>query len=1028
MLTSEFTNESVVLLVADAHADAWRRLLHQMGPARIETIGNVALLPQHAGPKVAMVCICAELAAQNSISYFQNALAAVRLAPHVSIVLLARDGSAGDRFRAQAGLPPVLVSSTQDARTIELLRELHSRHALQTQVQLFTAALDGATTGLVVVDPHTPTLPIMYANAEFLRVTGYNVEDVIGRSCHLLEGAETDAEIATQLHDALAAGREHSTELIHYRKDGSPFWNKLGVRPVRAGDGRLQYLVVTQEDVSERRRIRERLRASEARLELAMSASGIAMWDWNVVTGEIYYNDQWQALLDVPAEELLLRDSLAARLALPEDDASIFADLERHLAGDSPRFEREFELRSSSGKSKSVMARADVVRRDADGQPLRVIGVWRDVTARKQNLRAIEETHKRWERAVAGTSDGLFDWDLVTGYVWYAPRFREQLGYTEQEMNDTFTAFQRVLHDEERLTVLSKIRSHLEQRTQLDLDCRVRCKTGEYRWFRLRGNAERDAAGRPRRLSGSIRDISGQIDAEQALHRSEDFYGTILNALPVTVAYIDRDERVIYANRASSELLATPPDRLCGSLMRDVLQPDLVAEIAPPLAAAFRNEVIERQIRTQDVHGQAMDIDITYLPHSDEGGEVQGCFVVARNVTTRLRLEAELRQSQKMEAIGRLTGGVAHDFNNLLSVAIGNAQLLSRTLKDSPRLHKQAETILRAAMRGAELTRRLLTFARQQESIVQVAKVNEIITGMYELLRRTLPGDIELRLELGDSCSTRIDPGQFENALLNLVINARDAMPQGGSIAIRSVPVTVNEQVAEVSERMATGPYVLVTITDSGFGMQPETLRRVFEPFFTTKESGKGSGLGLAMVHGFIKGCSGYVAIKSTPGAGTQVQLYFPRERDAEVELRDTAHSAVELPRGAETILVVDDNADVRATAVEMLASLGYRVLEATNGRTALAIAESERRIDLLFSDVMLPGGVSSQALIRKLREVCPRVKPLLTSGFSDSVLLHRSMLDGSIELLAKPYELNDLARRVRAVLDSEQEKVRVPA
>ncbi|HTE43163.1 MAG TPA: PAS domain-containing protein, partial [Steroidobacteraceae bacterium] len=777
-----------------------------------------------------------------------------------------------------------------------------------------------------------------------------------------------------------------------------------------------------------RRRIRERLRASEARLELAMSASGLAMWDWNVVTGEIYYNDQWHSLLDLPAEELLLRDSLAARLALPEDDASIFADLERHLVGDAPRFEREFELRTPAGKAKSVVARADVVRRDTDGQALRVIGVWRDVTARKANLRTIEETHKRWERAVAGTSDGLFDWDLVTGYVWYAPRFREQLGYSEQELNDTFTAFQRVLHDEERLTVLSKIRSHLEQRTQLDLDCRVRCKSGEYRWFRLRGNAERDAAGRPRRLSGSIRDISGQIDAEQALHRSEDFYSTILDALPVTVAYIDRNERIIYANRASGELLATAPERLCGKLMRDALQPELLSEIAPPLAAAFRNEVIERQIRTQDAHGQAMDIDITYLPHTDDGGQVQGCFVVARNITTRLRLEAELRQSQKMEAIGRLTGGVAHDFNNLLSVAIGNAQLLSRTLKDSPRLHKQAETILRAAMRGAELTRRLLTFARQQESIVQVVKVNEIITGMYELLRRTLPNDIELRLDLGDTCSTRIDPGQFENALLNLVINARDAMPQGGLIAVRSSVITVHEQIPDVQDRMAIGPYVLVTLTDTGFGMQPETLRRVFEPFFTTKESGKGSGLGLAMVHGFIKGSSGYVAIKSTPGAGTQVQMYFPRERDAEVERSDQVPLAMELPRGTETVLVVDDNADVRATAVEMLASLGYRVLEATNGRTALAIAENERRIDLLFSDVMLPGGVSSTALIRKLREICPYVKPLLTSGFSDSVLIHRSLLDGTVELLAKPFELNDLARRVRAVLDSEQEKVRVPA
>jgi len=1036
MTSSAATIENAVLLVADAHADQWRRLLTQAGATQVECVANIAQAPaRSAETSFVMLCIDAAVAAQNSMAFIESTLASIKLAANAPIAILSADATLAERYRAQACIARVVVCRTasEHAECAAQLRDLRTQTLLQSQVQLFAAALDGAATGLIVVDPQASELPIVFANEEFSRLTGYRNREVVGRSYRLLHGEETDADGAKQMHDALTAGSAHAAELIHYRKDGSAFWSRLNVRPVCDAERRLKYLVVSQEDVTERRRIRDRLRASEARLELAMSASGLAMWDWNVPSGEIFYNDQWQALLELPTEELLLRESLAGRLVLPEDDASLFAELERHLAGEAPRFEREFEVRTQAGKSKSVMARADVVQRDAAGQALRVIGVWRDVTARKTSLRTIEETHKRWERAVAGTSDGLFDWDLATGYVWYAPRFREQLGYNEQELNDTFTAFQRVLHDDERLTVLSKIRNHLEQRQQLDLNCRVRCKSGEYRWFRLRGNAERDAAGRPRRLSGSIRDISGQIDAEQALHRSEDFYSTLLDALPLTVAYIGCDERILYANKASGVLLGTEVERLCQNSMREVLQPELYLQLAPPLTDAFSNQVVERQIRTQDRHGQALDIDITYLPHCDSGGLVQGCFVVARNVTTRLRLEAELRQSQKMEAIGRLTGGVAHDFNNLLSVAIGNAQLLSRTLKDSPRLHKQAETILRAAMRGAELTRRLLTFARQQDSIVQVAKVNELITGMYELLRRTLPGDVELRLELEESlCCTKVDPGQFENALLNLVINARDAMPQGGTIALRSQQVAVAEPVNElgmtVSEPLPSGNYVMVTVTDTGGGMPPETLRRVFEPFFTTKESGKGSGLGLAMVHSFIKSCSGYIAIRSSLGAGTQVQLYFPPELAPSVVQNDASLLPLELPRGSESILVVDNNADVRATAVEMLSSLGYRVYEAANSQDAIGIATNSQRIDLVFADVMVPGGISAHVLLGKLRNCQPQIKALLTSGFSDSMLLHRSLLDGSIEMLPKPYELTDLARCVRSVLDSQQEKVRVPA
>jgi PAS domain S-box-containing protein len=897
-----------------------------------------------------------------------------------------------------------------------------------SDAELMAAALEGASDGVVLLDGRQQDWPVLFVNAAFARLSGYTVQDVRGRACSFLHASDPHHEDMARLRAALRMGQEFSDELLCYRKDNSQFWAQVSVRPVAKLGNAPRYWVGTFADISKQRRLRESLQTSEARLELAMAASELAMWDWNLATGEVFYNDQWPQLIEAPAEELLLRESLAERLVLPENNPQLKHELDRLLAGETPKFEQEFELRMASGRTKWVSARAQVVRRDHDGTALRVIGVWRDVTLRRENSRTLDEANQRWERAVAGTSEGLFEWDLSTGYVWYAPRFRELLEYREQEFANNFTAFQKALHPDDRIAVLTRIRNHLEQRLPLDMSCRVTCGSGVHRWFRLRALAERDAAGRPKRLSGSIRDISSQVDAEQALHRSEDFYSTVLDALPVSVGYIDRNERIVYANRASHAFLGGHTTELRDQSLRDVVQPDLYAQLASHLSVAFNGKEVECQLQTRGAAGQQVDIDVSYVPHRNEQNEVQGCFLLARNVTARLQLEAELRQSQKMEAIGRLTGGVAHDFNNLLSVVIGNAQLLTRTLRESPRLYKQAETILRTAMRGAELTRRLLTFARQQSSTAQVVEVNELLNGIFDLVRRTLPGDIELNLNIDHAVGkSKIDPGQFENAVLNLVINARDAMPQGGAIEIATLTEAVVAQpFSDAAELLAPGDYVVVSVRDSGTGMSEEVRRRAFEPFFTTKDTGKGSGLGLPMVYGFVKGAGGHVHIDSAPDQGTSISMYFPCTREVAAVTAAVPAANAELPHGTETILVVDANADVRSTAVELLQSLGYRVLAAEDGRDALQLAATEAHVAMLFSDLMLPGGVSTNALLKQLRMRYPRLSVLLTSGFSDSVIANRAMLDGTIEIIAKPYQLNELARRVRAVLDQVEEPSRV--
>ena len=874
----------------------------------------------------------------------------------------------------------------------------------------------------LIVDARSPGRPIICVNPAFTELTGYSTQDVLGRHPLLLAARENDPLVEQELRNAFAAGRDSTAEWLVQRKDGSALWVRI-----RLGSAE-QHFIVTLDDISAFKQARASVRTSEPRLDIAMEASDLCMWDWNVERDEVSYNDRWRVSLGLDPRELLTRESLAERLLLPADDPAQHERFEQHFRGAASHFEAEYPLPIRGGDTKWFRAYARVVRRTPEGEALRVIGVLRDISSRKREQKELIETARRWERAVRGTSDGLYDWDLNTGYVWYAARFREIVGYADLEFPDTFAAFQDALHADDRALVLGKVRAHLENRVRLDVRCRVVMRSGSVIWCRLRGEAERDAAGRPLRLSGSLSDITAQIEAEDALNRSQDFYGTILDSLPLYLAYADQEERIVYANRMFQDLFDAPLANSRGRAIREIMSEQRYNAVGPLIREALHGNPIEGQGRFRDATGRALDLDAVFFPHRDESGQIQGCFVAARDVTEKRLLEAELRQSQKMEAVGRLTGGIAHDFNNLLSVIVGNMQLLARSVRESPRLLRQTETALNAAMRGANLTRRLLAFARQQVLEPKIVDLNALLTGMYELLRRTLTGDIDIRQQLESELWTaKADPGQLENAVLNLVINARDAMPSGGVITIKTHNATVSERQAR-EEGLMPGDYAVLDVADTGTGMPPDIVKRAFEPFFTTKEVGKGSGLGLSMVYGFVRQSGGHVSITSAVGSGTTVHLYFPRAHARPENADREAQGAADLPRGRETLLVVEDSVEVRMTAVEILRTLGYRVLEASNGRQALEQFMRRPEIALVFSDVMLPGGLLGPQLVQKLREHRPTLKVLMTTGFSESSIVSRGVLDGSIEVLPKPYRVEDLARRIRARLDSHEEMQRVQA
>jgi signal transduction histidine kinase/ActR/RegA family two-component response regulator len=401
----------------------------------------------------------------------------------------------------------------------------------------------------------------------------------------------------------------------------------------------------------------------------------------------------------------------------------------------------------------------------------------------------------------------------------------------------------------------------------------------------------------------------------------------------------------------------------------------------------------------------------------DETGKRDSIAGTMQDITEIQALESQLRQMQKMEAIGQLSGGIAHDFNNLLGIILGNLELVSeKQTLDAPSREK-IETALHATRRGAELTHRLLAFARLQPLAPRIVQVNDLILGMTALLQRPLGPTIEIAMQpAADLWPTKVDPAQLETTLLNLALNARDAMPQGGKLTVATANVHLDEDFVGMNQGAVIGDYVRIAVTDTGIGMSEPVRARAFDPFFTTKGIGKGTGLGLSMVYGFVKQSGGYIKLYSEPGHGTAVNIYLPRSQ-AELALVEEMAPPPHAAPADTTVLVVDDEEDILSLATESLEGWGYKVLTASDGATALAVLEANPKIDLLLTDVILPGPMDGRAVAEKARARHPGLKVVYMSGYTPNSILHGGALDPGVLHIGKPFRRSDLAQILQRAL-----------
>lgn len=473
--------------------------------------------------------------------------------------------------------------------------------------------------------------------------------------------------------------------------------------------------------------------------------------------------------------------------------------------------------------------------------------------------------------------------------------------------------------------------------------------------------------------------------------------------------------KFLQVSPSSMKVLGYRPEEMIGRSGGDFMFPDDLESTRNEIKAARRGR-LTRLFKCRYVHKEGHAVPLVWIAVWSEPD--RRYFFVGRDMSEYERSEAQLRQAQKMESVGQLTGGIAHDFNNILMVIMANADALEEGEKLDPLLLERIKQISAATQRAADLTRRLLAFSRKQALRPQRTNINDLVATTGKLLRRTLGEHVEMQSILADNLwSVEIDRAQLESALVNLCINSRDAMPEGGRLLIETANGTLDESYVLQNPDVAAGDYVMLTVTDTGKGIPPNMLTKVFEPFFTTKEVGKGTGLGLSMVYGFIKQSKGHITVYSEGGNGTSIKLYLPRS-DGDQE-NVTAPQRVPMPHGSERILIVEDDAQVRASVVDQLRSLGYAVTEAADGASGLAAFEvASSSYDLLLTDVVMPGSLNGKALANEVKRRWPRTKVVFMSGYTENAIVHHGQLDAGVLLLSKPFRKSDLARILRDALD----------
>ncbi|WP_375593475.1 PAS domain S-box protein [Algihabitans albus] len=722
-------------------------------------------------------------------------------------------------------------------------------------------------------------------------------------------------------------------------------------------------------------------------------------------TGATWYGQSPKNLIGRPIEEVLGRES--------------FNRLKPYLQGACEGRHSKFEtsLTYPDGIKRHIQG-LHVPDRDETGRVRGFVAMALDITDHKQTENELRAKQSQLELILNNIPTRIFYKDDQNRILRLNEPAARSIGLTVAQVEgaDTYELFPETAekYHKDDLEVLHS------GKPKLGIVEEYIPRDGGHAWVRTDKVPYTDPETGKRFVFVAASDITAEKRAEERVRASEERFRSLYTKTPVMLHSIDADGRIISVSDFWLDKLGFSRDDVLGMKVTDLMTPEsahkAITEAVPEFLKKGVCRDLEYQIVTQS--GEVLDILLSAVAEYEECGTFKRSMAVLTDITKRKAVERQLVQAQKMESVGQLTGGLAHDFNNLLGVVMGNLELLEFLVGENDEATLRIKAALDAVDRGAELNRRLLAFSRRQTLETRAVDPNPLIQGLSDLLTRTLGESIALECQLGDRIPhVRTDSNQLESTLLNLAVNARDAMPRGGKLTIETAHTHLDEDYALREQDVTPGDYVVLSVTDDGTGIPPDEVDKVFEPFFTTKEIGKGSGLGLSMVYGFMKQSGGHIRIYSEIGRGTTVRLYLPVAAPVVSNGEATGKMEHSVDGGSETVLVVEDHADVRRVAVSLLQNLGYTVLEATNGSEALLLLENHGDIDILFTDIVMPGGMDGTQVAKAARKLRPGLPVVYATGYAEAAVLRQGEVKAAKNLVTKPYRRDDLAHKLRQAL-----------
>jgi len=763
----------------------------------------------------------------------------------------------------------------------------------------------------------------------------------------------------------------------------------------------------------ERQQFEQVLRQSELRYRTITEHIGVGILQVSASGETIYANPALCAMFEVDNLDDIKGADYQSFFS-PESWETILREKDKRRHGVASSYEVEI-LGRRGGRRQVVIFGAPIF--GPQGEFHSYLGTYTDVTAQKQAEEELRGSETRYQTLAEVSPVGIFRADAQGDSIYANGRTLRMVGSDSVEVLKQ--SWESALHPEDRERVRTGWAASVAAGVPYYSEHRFLRPDGTVVWVVCQAVAERDPDGKISGFVGTLVDITERKRAENLLRQSEHRYRLLVETARDVIFTLAPDGTFTSISPAFEIITAWPIDDWLGKSFDVLVHPDDQTLAKDMFSRSLQGEslpIYEARIRKQDGDYAVGEFTVTPLL---EGGRVTGVLGIGRDITERKRLEDQFRQSQKMEAIGQLAGGVAHDFNNLLTVIAGNAELLleSPTL-ESRQAQECLQDIKQAGLKAASLTRQLLAFSRKQLLAPEVLNLNDLVANLEKMLRRLIGEDIDLDTDLAaDLWLVKADPGQIEQVLLNLAVNSRDAMPQGGKLTIATGNALFDVDPTRVNSQSRPVDYVLLSVQDTGCGMDDSTQTRIFEPFFTTKEVGKGTGLGLATVYGIVSQSNGHIEVSSQVNHGTTFHIYLPRHQELALPAEGKDPRAAE-PRGTETVLLVEDEDMVRNLVRDMLVQAGYTVLEARHGAEAVRVCEQYGApIHLVVTDVVMPemGGTE---LVHRITRMRPQMKSLYISGYTDDALIRQGVRREEVSFLHKPFTRQVLTHKVRDILD----------